>query len=134
MKGKKQQPRFDIDFFEFSFLVEACIPPRPIARAMFWDDVVWKYYDVLTENERFRLFNWIQLNPSFKKEQKDCLLFYNRFDPDNQHFVETRFEGVIQTHDCFLHEDRYYTKKNTFIAPEFIVSVNKQEMSVDGRA
>ena len=27
---------FEIDFFELAILAEACIPPRPIARAMFW--------------------------------------------------------------------------------------------------
>ena len=57
--------RFNIDFFEFSFLVEACIPPRPIARAMFWDDVINKYYHVLTDNERQRLFEWINRCDNF---------------------------------------------------------------------
>lgn len=40
--------RFSIDFIEFSFLVEACIPPRPIARTYFWGQVIDKYYHVLT--------------------------------------------------------------------------------------
>ena len=39
----------DIDFFEFSFLVESCIPPSPIARAYFWQNVIDKYYYVLTK-------------------------------------------------------------------------------------
>lgn len=35
--------RFNIVFFEFSFLVEACIPPRPIARANDRKPDTWKH-------------------------------------------------------------------------------------------
>jgi len=99
---------------------------------MFWDDVVWKYYEVLTVNERGRLFEWIQRNPQFKKEQSDCLLFFNRFNPDNQFLIETNFNGILETHDCFKHEDRFYVRKNTFIAPEYVISITKQEPLKDG--
>jgi len=34
---------FQIDFFELAFLAEACIPPRPIARMMFWQHLT-DYY------------------------------------------------------------------------------------------
>lgn len=128
----KQQPRFNIDFFEFSFLVESCIPPRPIARSMFWDDVIWKYYNVLTPNERNRLFNWIQQNPSFRKEQEDCLLFFDRFNPDNQYSVETFYEGESNTYSCFKHDDRFWIKRDTFIEPKFIVNTKKIEQQKDG--
>ena len=74
----KNKGRFDIDFFEFSFLVEACIPPSPIARAMFWRDVVDKYYHVLTPAERSKLFNWIGNIYSFERGmeegEEDCIL------------------------------------------------------------
>ena len=41
--------KFNIDFFELCFLAEACIPPRPIARAMFWDTLINEHYYNLTE-------------------------------------------------------------------------------------
>jgi hypothetical protein len=50
---------FTIDFFELAFLVEACIPPRPIARSMFFDDVSDIHYHKMTKEERQRLFDWI---------------------------------------------------------------------------
>jgi len=32
--------KFEIEFDELCFLTEACIPPVPIARAMFWEDMI----------------------------------------------------------------------------------------------
>ena len=42
---------FKIDFFELAFLAEACIPPVPIARAMFFADLSDKYYHQMTQEE-----------------------------------------------------------------------------------
>ena len=123
---KQKQCRFDIDFIEFAFLVEACIPPRPIARAMFWDDVINKYYHVLTESERKRLFDWVQLNPSFKIDEPDCAWFWHRYNPDTQYVVTTDFDGNIEKHDCFLFNKRYYTKKDRWVFSDYIVSVEKK--------
>ena len=53
---------FNIDFFELSFLAEACIPPRPIARTYFWQNLSKVYWYQMTENERERLFEWINRN------------------------------------------------------------------------
>jgi hypothetical protein len=44
---------FTIDFFELAVLAEACMPPNPIARTMFWQhltDVYWE--DVKKEIEK----------------------------------------------------------------------------------
>ena len=121
--------RFDIDFFEFSFLVEACIPPRPIARSMFWDRVINVYYHRLTKDERSRLYEWINKNWSFQRglEEKNeaCLLFNARYNPENQYLVETEFEGKVETHECFLYNDRYYTKIDTSIQEKYITLVSK---------
>jgi len=119
--------RFDIDFFEFSFLVEACIPPRPIARAIFWDRVINEYYHLLTTDERQGLFKWINLNPSFKEGLKegneDCLVFQARFDPSNQYRVRVNNQGEEKIQDCFLYRDQYYTSNNSFIMKAFILEI-----------
>lgn len=114
--------RFDIDFFEFSVLVESCIPPVPIARTSFWYDTIDKYYNVLTKNERERLFRWIQLNPNFNIENEECLIWYNRYDPDNQYQVETKNN---QSFECFLHEGNYHDMRNRWINPDFITNITK---------
>jgi hypothetical protein len=119
--------RFYIDFFEFSFLVEACIPPRPIARAMFWDDVIDKHYNTLTDNERVRLFEWINRNhcmqDGIEERNEDCLLFNARFNPDNQYKVHTNYNDKLEVYDAFKLNDRYYIKKNTSIEDKYITKV-----------
>lgn len=118
--------RFTIDFFEFSFLVEACIPPRPIARAMFWENVINHYYRIMKPDERRRLYEWITKNWQFeegmKNGNKDCLLFEARFNPDNQWDVITDDGETERGSKCFLFEGRYHVNKNTWLDEKFIIS------------
>lgn len=126
--------RFNIDFFEFSFLVEACIPPRPIARAMFWDNVINKHYHVLTENERQRLFEWINRCDNFTYNlptNEDCQLFNARFDKENQYNVITKFrDGIVTANLCFKWNDRYHISKTQSVNEEYIIEVIKVSETV----
>ena len=118
----------DIDFFEFSFLVEACIPPRPIARTMFWQDVINKYYHRLSQNERDRLFDWINRCDSFNynlDSNEDCQLFNARFDKNNQFLVHTFFDGEEKIIEAFLLDGKYHTSKTTSINEEYITKIEK---------
>lgn len=123
--------RFNIDFFEFSFLVEACIPPRPIARSMFWDDVINKHYHTLTDDEKSRLFEWVNRNHcmqhGLENKNEDCLLFNARFDPNNQYEVTSKYKGKTDTHKCFLWEDKYHISKSTSIEGKYITKTEKIE-------
>ena len=128
-----ESPRFPIDFFEFSFLVEACIPPRPIARAMFWHDVINKHYHTLTKNERERLFEWVNRNHSMQSGiengNEDCLIFNARFDPTNQYNVYTNFGGENKIIETFSWQGKYHTTINTFIQEEYITKIEKTDAS-----
>lgn len=112
---------FLIDFFELCFLAEACIPPRPIARAMFWDKMIDEYYFQMTEEQRAKAFEWIQKNPSFDIKEEGCLLFYNRYNPENQHKVFAKHKGKVTSHNCFLHKGKYHIKSNTSILEKYIM-------------
>jgi hypothetical protein len=129
MKNKQPINRFNIDFFEFAFLVEACVPPRPIARAMFWLDVINKHYYVLTTNERKRLFEWVNktyaMENGIAKENEDCLLFNARFDKENQYEVTALFKGETVKYDCFKLGDRYHTSKTKSINEDYITEIKK---------
>lgn len=119
---------FSIDFFELAFLAEACIPPRPIARAMFWQNLTDRYWHQMTEEEREHLFDWLNRNPQYQeslKKEGDTLTFHNRFNPDNQYMVETNYEGKVETHRAFKIGESYYTGTCTSIAEEFIKNVEK---------
>ena len=119
---------FTIDFYEFAFLVEACIPPRPIARAMFWQDVINKHWHNMTEGERAHLFEWMQKSwvyeESLQKEQ-DTQIFHARFDPDNQYIVKYTYNGESKEQRAFKMGDRYYIGTSKWIAEEYITSVEK---------
>ena len=127
---------FNIDFYELAFLAEACIPPRPIARAMFWQDLTKKHWANMTEGERAHLFDWLNKNDWYKEslqKETDTKIFHARFDPDNQYIVETGFGGAKEEHRAFKRHgseaegwtNRYYVDHDRFIDEKFIVSVRK---------
>ena len=107
--------KFTIDFFELMFLAEACIPPRPIARSMFWIDLCDKHYHEMSSDERKHMFEF--LREKIDTTWEYCRYFYARFDPDNQYSLQ----GI----NCFLHDGRYMISHNCFIADEFIDKVTK---------
>lgn len=119
---------FQIDFFELAFLAEACIPPRPIARAVFWQNLTKVYWAQMTEGERATLFEWMNRNDWYKESletEEDTKIFHARFDPDNQYMIKTKYKRKKEEHRAFKMGDRYYTGHDTFIADEYIVEVNK---------
>lgn len=121
--------RFKIDFFELSFLIEATIPPNPIARTMFFHNVIDKYYYEMTLNERERLYVWINrcytMEEGLKNKNEDCLAFNARYDKDNQYLVTANFGGKETKTETFKMGERYYTSRNTFINEEYITKIEK---------
>ena len=115
--------KFTIDFFELMFLAEACIPPQPIARSMFWIDLCDKHYHEMSSDERKRLFDW--LTPKIDLSNEDCKYFYARFDPNNQYCLKATYQGETSEINCFLHDGKYTISHNCFIADEFIDKVKK---------
>jgi hypothetical protein len=120
---------FTIDFFELAFLAEACIPPRPIARTMFWQNLTDKYWHQMTEGERIHLFEWLQKDWRYQEsleKEADTKIFHARFDPDNQYIVNAEFNGKPEEPiRAFKMGDRYYVGTNVWIAEELITSVDK---------
>lgn len=122
--------KFKIDFFELAFLAESCVPPRPIARTMFWRDLIDKHYQYMSENERERLYHWIIRLDSFQdgidKENVDCLMFEARYDPCNQYEVETVIENRIKKWDCFKFNGRHHLNSTTSICEENILNIKNK--------
>jgi len=119
---------FTIDFIELAFLAEACIPPRPIARTMFWQSLTDKYWHQMSEGERIHLFEWLQKNWGYKdslEKEEDTQIFHSRFDPDNQYMVKTNYNGNETEHRVFKMGERYHIDNRTSLIDEYIVSVEK---------
>ena len=116
--------KFNIDFFELMFLAEACIPPRPIARAMFWDELCDKHYQVMTEGQRLQMFQFLKDKIDLNNE--DCRYFFARFNPLNQYLVSSFFDGKAGQHEAFMFNEKFHTSKNRFINPEYVKEWKKK--------
>jgi hypothetical protein len=119
---------FTIDFFELAFLAEACIPPNPIARTMFWQRLTNVYWEQMSDEERDRLFEWLNRNDNYKRsleKEEETQIFHARFDPDNQYMVYTTMDGKDDVNRAFKYKDIYYVRSNSWITPEFITKVEK---------
>ena len=119
---------FTIDFFELAFLAEACIPPRPIARTMFWQNLTNRYWSQMTEGERIHLFEWLQKNWQYEEslsKEADTQIFHARFNPDNQYTVKTNYNNKEETNRAFKMGERYYTTSSSWIAEEYIIEIEK---------
>lgn len=121
---------FIIDFYELGFLAQACIPPKPIARSMFWLRLIDVIYYQLTENQRKSLYEWLlkSINDKFEdgKYHSDVNLFINRYNPNNQYIVKTNYNGKEEITECFYDDDKYKTKSNTYIAKEYIIDIKRK--------
>lgn len=123
--------KFTIDFFELSFLAEACVPPSPIARAVFWDKLCNEYYHQMTSDERKRMYDWLltRINDGRNLDNLDIQHFLARYDPDNQYRVYVKKMKPEQDYDyidCYMFKDeQYHTNKSTTVLPEVIKKVEK---------
>ena len=115
----------EIDFIEYCFLVEACIPPRPIARSMFWKKVIDKDFYQMSKTETKRLYEWIIKNPNFDNNDVNCRLFDLRFNPDNQYKVKTNYNGEKEIHLAYLCLGKYYITSTTSLIAEYITKIEK---------
>jgi hypothetical protein len=119
---------FEIDFFELAFLAEACIPPKPIARTMFWQHLTDVYWEQMSEDQREHLFEWLNKNDYYKQsleKEEETQIFHARFDPDNQYTVHTTINGKDAVNRAFKYNDFYLVKSNSWITPEHIIKVEK---------
>jgi len=113
--------QFKIDFFELLFLAEVCIPPKPIARSMFWDKLINEHHDEMNDNERSHFFELMK--PKLNLEDENCGIFFARYNPQNQYSVSCFHQGKAQVIRAFRRNDRYWTAKTVWIDPQYIKEV-----------
>ena len=109
---------FKIDFFELAFLAEACIPPVPIARASFFADLSDKYYAIMTQEERNKLFEW--LSPKLDLTNEDCQHFFARFNMLNQYRVKHTYNGQTNETIAYRFNDKYHVSRSKSINEDYI--------------
>ena len=109
---------FKIDFSELAFLAEACIPPVPIARAMFFADLSDKYYNQMSQEERNKLFEW--LTPKLDLSNEDCQHLYARFNIHNQYKVKHTYNGRTDETYAYKFNDKYHVSRSQSINEDYI--------------
>lgn len=136
MKDKKQ---ITLDVVEMEYLLDTCLRGSHL-RSNTVRRFVDEWYDLLTEVERIRLFEWtIRLTydqrwtsdnkaykPHFEPSDQCCghdIEFVHRYHPNNQYLVTTLYNGKKEQHRCFLMNGRYYLNSNRIIVAEYITDI-----------
>ena len=115
---------YKIDFFELMFLAEACIPPVPIARTVFWHNLTDVYRKQMSVEDRGRLRDAMRKHSRYDLLNADVAEFDAAFHHENQFNVTTTLGDV---NDCYKHGDRYYVSRNRWVSPEFIAKVETKK-------
>jgi hypothetical protein len=109
---------FKIEFIELLILAKHCIPPQTIARISFFKQLSERHYYIMSKEQRKQMFESITNEDWFKYDNKDCKMFADRFNPDNQYLIN----GKIK---CFLHNGNYYSTPLSYVNEEHIKKVVK---------
>lgn len=115
--------KFEIDFFGLLFLAEVCIPPRPIARTMFFEDLSEIYYHQMTNQQRKQMYDFIK--NKLPKDNEDAELFLARFNPENQYKVTVNYKGKKDVVLAYKLKDKFHVSKNSSLNENYILSYEK---------
>lgn len=113
-----------------AFLLEACIPPVPIARMTFFKDAIDKHYHNLSAEERTRILEWMRRTYKWNTEVEEIAMFEARYDSDNQYLITVSNGEVEETRECFLFKGEYRTNSKGF-APKKINNQNRKIMTAE---
>lgn len=113
--------KFSIDFFELMFLADVCIPPVPIVRSVFFENLSELYINQMSDDEIKRLFE--HLKPKLDINNQEHKLFLCRFDITKQFSVLTKYNNKKKWILAFKMDDKYHVSKNKFIDEKYIIKV-----------
>ena len=119
---------FNIDFYELTFLAQACIPQVPIARTMFWHRLVNDIYYQLSDNDRERMYEFMKRDMSENQlKLEDNEWFLDRYDKNNQYIVYVKYNnGLTEKIETFKHKDRYCVAINKWINKDNIIKTERK--------
>lgn len=128
--------KISIDFFEYCFLLEACIPPAPIARTHFFQESIDNHYNLMTDEERTKVYNWMwdKIEPkkdAMKVNYYDYELldmWLARYNPNNQYLVTTNYNNELKDMEVFKYKDKFHVNRTTSIIEDYIVDVKQKEL------
>lgn len=114
---------FKVDFHELLFLAEVCIPPKPIARTIFFEELSDIHFYQMTPQQRFKLFKVITEHKNFDMSNEYCQHFNARFNPQTQYKAITK-EGKEIIH-LYKFKETYHVKKMVLLNMDMVKSIDK---------
>ena len=124
--------KLELDLFELSFLTEACLPPRPIARTVFFQRVIHEIYHELNDKERANILEWMTRSATDRCEDDELYQeFVARYSPETQYVVTCEWKGETIEKEAFLFNGKYKSGKNRqeqyqIVEPSAIVKTTRK--------
>ena len=126
---------FKINLTQLKVLANRCIPPVPIARAMFWENLIDVHYHLMSDTDRITFFLEMMDNKYFvqrlEEDNEDAILFFNRYNPETQYEVTVDYKGKIERYYAFLHNDEYHVSSRSRIHKDYILKTKTLNPSQD---
>ena len=116
---------YKIDFIFLLNYSKYCIPPTSPFQDCFFESLSENYYNQFSKEERKRMFDMIVKNESFSLENKDCVLFHNRFNPNNQYVVTAKKDKLIESFECYDHYGQMHISKYVTVQEKYIIKIEK---------
>jgi hypothetical protein len=124
---------FKISFLELMVLSQNCIPPTNVPRTLFWRKLIDEHYKLMSDEQRIKLYKWMRTNSKYLDGLKDehwIQVFDGRYNPETQYKVTiVHLDGKYEVIDVFLVDDRYHLDSETEIGKDWIINVNKKEVT-----
>ena len=118
--------KIEIDYFEFSVLVEACWHSGTILRHSIMQKAINGWFHCLSADEQKSAYNFFKRTKGDESTEEIQKMFLARYDPDNQYIVDTDCKGITVRENAFLFNGKYHTTDAYTINEKFIVNKTKK--------
>lgn len=124
--------KVELDFFEMLYLLESCLRGSHL-RSTTVERFSCEFWERFTERQRNSLYRFVLRNVydgKFKQQDSMCgqdVWLIERYDPDNQYEVTINDGATCENIRAFRHakNGKYYIRPNKYIAPEYIIKIEK---------
>lgn len=110
-----------LDVHDFTVLIEASWHCGTILRYSIMERAINEWYAALSPPELARVYEFF--NRTQKPKEEIQHKFLARYNPNNQFFVTTLYEGKKETHHAYKFNDEYFVSSTKRISKEYITEV-----------
>jgi hypothetical protein len=114
-----------IDYFEFTILVEACWYDSTILRHSVMEKAINAWYHELNQNEKRRAYEFFKRTKGEEVTTEVQERFMARYNPDNQYLVGYKNKSMKKEEFCraYKYNGIYWLSTTQFVPEEIIKTV-----------